>query len=131
VAGAPSEPAGARARRTEVERHLAEGDVAGLRALAERLEADGLAVTADELRADVRSLGAIRVRRGESSVLALPVDGPAGRRSGSDRSDRAGGSDGRLVAEVSADPDWPIQVGVAAVVVVFLVIGLLGWLISS
>jgi hypothetical protein len=118
---------GRRARRAEVRRHLAEGDVSGLRDLASRLEAAGIDVTPDELRSDVRALGAIRVQHGASSVLALPVDGggtPAGTGAPAARS-------GRLAAEVSADPDWPIQVGVVAVVVVFLVIGLLGWLIST
>lgn len=118
--GAVADP---RTRRAEVRRQLAEGDVSGLRDLASRLDAAGIDVTPDELRSDVRALGAIRVQQGASSVLALPVDGPAA------RAPDAGS--GRLVAEVSADPDWPIQVGVAAVVAVFLVIGLLGWLISS
>lgn len=112
---------GGAARRAEVERQLAAGDVTGLRSLASRLEGAGIAVTPDELRADVRSLGAVRVRHGDTSVLALPVDGPA--RSGGSAADR-------LRAEVTADPDWPIQIGVAVVVAVFVLVGLLGWLIS-
>lgn len=116
-----------RARRAEARRLLADGDVTGLRELASRLEAEGFEVTPDELRADVRALGAIRVQHGDSSVLALPVDGAPGG-AGARGADR---EQGRLAAEISADPDWPIQVGVAAVVAVFLVIGLLGWLIST
>ncbi|MCU1372494.1 MAG: hypothetical protein JWO77_3688 [Ilumatobacteraceae bacterium] len=111
----------AAARRAEVERQLASGDITGLRALAARLDDEGIAVTPDELRADVRSLGAVRVRRRDTSVLALPVDGPA----------RPGGSSPRLAAAVTSDPDWPVQVGVAVVVAVFALIALLGWLIST
>lgn len=112
----------ARTRRAEVERQLAGGDVSGLKALAARLDEQGIAVTPDELRADVRSLGGIRVRHGDSSVLALPVDGPARA--------PAGTGSARLSAEIASDPDWPIQLGVALVVGVFLLIALLGWLIS-
>jgi hypothetical protein len=116
--------ADAAARRAEIERRLAAGDVTGLRALAARLDGAGIAVTPDQLRAEVRSLGAIRVRHGDTSVLALPVDG-------ADRSRGRGAGTQRLAAEVTSDPDWPIQVGVAAVVAVFLLVGLLGWLIST
>jgi arginine repressor len=108
-------------RRAAVRRELAAGDVTGLRDLAARLQAADIAVTPDALRADVRSLGAIRVQHGEGSVLALPVGDAA----------PAGRTTDRLVAEVSSDPDWPIQVGVAAVVGVFLLVALLGWLISG
>lgn len=117
-------PADAAVRRAEVERQLASGDVTGLRALAKRLDDEGISVTPDELRADVRSLGAVRVRHGETSVLALPVDGPA-------KAGASSSSTSRLAAEVTSDPDWPIQVGVAVVVGAFLVIALLGWLIST
>lgn len=113
-----------RTRRAEVERQLAAGDVSGLKALAARLDEQGITATADELRADVRALGGIRVRHGDSSVLALPVDG-AGTRGPS-----TGSSTGRLNAEITSDPDWPIQLGVAIVVGVFLLVALLGWLIS-
>lgn len=111
-------------RRAQVRRQLAVGDVATLRDLAGRLQDDGVAVTPEELRADVRALGAIRVQHGDGTVLALPVDDPAGRAAG-------GRTVERLTAEVSADPDWRIQVGVVAVVAVFLLVGLLGWLISG
>ncbi|WP_426571046.1 hypothetical protein [Aquihabitans sp. McL0605] len=109
-------------RRAQVRQELAAGDVPGLRVLADRLEAHGFTVTPDELRADVRALGAVRVEHGEGSVLALPVDGDSGA--------SAPVAAPKLTAVVSADPDWRLQVGVAAVVVVFLVVALLGWLIS-
>lgn len=116
---------GADERRAAVERELVRGDVVGLRELAGRLESEGITVTPEVLRADVRALGAVRVQKGATSVLALPVD--AGGRAGS-------GSEGRvpprLAAEISADPDWSVQVGVVAVVVVFMLVALLGWLIS-
>ena len=110
-------------RRAAVRAALGSGEVTGLRMLAERLEADGFEVAPDALRADVRSLGAVRVQHGESSVLALPV-APEGR--GADRSAAP-----PLAAEIAADPDWKLQVGVAAVVIVFLLVALLGWLIST
>jgi hypothetical protein len=116
-----ADTAGLRPRRDEVERLLGQGDVTGLRDLATRLQAAGITVTPDELRADVRALGAVRVRHGDSAVLALPLDGSAARRP----------ADAGLTAEIAADPDWPIQLGVVAVVAVFLLVGLLGWLISA
>lgn len=119
----PPTSTGAAARRDEVRRQVAAGDVAGLRELAARLEAEGVTVTPDVLRADLRALGVVRVERGEASVLAIPVDGPAPKGPGTVTE--------RLAAEVSSDPDWPIQLGVAAVVAVFVLVGLLGWLISA
>ncbi len=115
-------PSGTGARRKEIRRRLATGDIASLRDLAGRLQDDGITVTPDVLRADVRALGAIRVQHGEGSVLALPVDDSAGR--------PAAGAAERLTAEIGADPDWRLQVGVVAVVALFLLVGLLGWLIS-
>jgi hypothetical protein len=115
--------AGAGARRAEVRRQLAAGDVTGLRDLAGRLHDDGVDITPEALRSDVRALGAIRVQHGDETVLALPVDDPA-HRSGS------GTSTERLTAEVVADPDWRIQAGVVAIVALFLLVALLGWLIS-
>jgi hypothetical protein len=112
-----------------VRRELALGDVAGLRDLAGRLESEGIAVSPDVLRADVRALGAVRVQRGGSSVLALPVDDGSGRPTGPGGSADAGAT-ARLANEISADPDWKLQVGVVAVVAVFVLVALLGWLIS-
>ena len=109
-------------RRAQVRRQLASGDVASLRELAGRLQDDGVTVTPDELRADVRALGAVRVQHGDGTVLALPVDDPGTRASG--------GAVDRLTAEVVADPDWPLQAGVVAVVALFLLVALAGWLIS-
>ncbi len=109
-------------RREAVRGYLAAGDVTSLRDLAGRLQSDGVAVTPDELRSDVRALGAIRVEHGDGTALALPVDDLVTRPEGR--------ATARLAAEVSADPDWRIQVGVAVVVVAFLVVALLGWLIS-
>lgn len=113
---------GTGSRRAAVRRELAAGDVASIRDLASRLQAEGVEVTPDALRSDVRALGAVRVQHGDGTILALPVDdGPAR---------PAGGTSDRLTAEVSADPDWKIQVGVVAVVAVFLLVGFLGWLLS-
>ncbi len=113
------------ARRAGVRRELEAGDVTGLKDLAARLEAQDISVTPEELRADVRALGAVRVQHGGDAVLALLVDDGGRRARGT-----AGTASQRLRNEVSADPDWRLQVGVAAVVVGFLVVGLLGWLIS-
>jgi hypothetical protein len=96
--------------------------VTSLRELAGRLEDAGVEVTPDVLRSDVRALGAIRVQHGDGTVLALPVDDGAARSSGS--------ATERLAAEVSADPDWRIQVGVVAVVALFVLVGFAGWLLS-
>mgnify|MGYP001160337894 CR=1 FL=1 len=115
AAGAPAD------RRAAVRAALATGEVSGLRMLAERVEAAGFEVEPDVLRADVRSLSAVRVQRGDTSVLALPM-APEGR--GADRTPAP-----KLTAEISADPDWKLQVGVAAVVIVFLVVAVIGWLI--
>jgi len=117
----PAASIGAGERRAAVRRELAAGDVASIRDLARRIQAHGIEVTPEALRADVRALGAIRVRHGDDTVLALPVAAaprPAGR------------ATERLADEVSADPDWSIQVGVVGVVALFLLIGLLGWLLS-
>mgnify|MGYP001071054148 CR=1 FL=1 len=114
--------AGAEGRRARVRQQLAAGDVAGLRDLAGRLKDDGVTVTPEALRADVRALGAIRVQRGDGTVLALPVD---------DGSGRGSGPAALLAAEVSSDPDWRIQVGVVAVVALFLLVAFAGWLISA
>lgn len=111
----------AEARRARVRQQLAAGDVASLRDLAGRLKDDGVTVTPEALRADVRALGAIRVQHGDDTVLALPVDEVAARPSG---------TTALLAAEVSADPDWRLQVGVVAVVALFLLVAFAGWLIS-
>ena len=111
-------------RREQVRRELGSGQVTGLRDLASRLQAEGIAAGPDQLRADARALGAVRVQMGETSVLALPV--------GSDGKPAAQPSTvGVLAAEVSSDPDWKLQVGVVAVVALFLLVAFLGWLISS
>lgn len=113
-----AEPAG---RRAKVREQLASGDVASLRDLAGRLKDDGVTVTPESLRADVRALGAVRVQHGDDTVLALPVD---------DVATKPSGPAALLAAEVSADPDWRIQVGVVAVVALFLLVAFAGWLIS-
>jgi arginine repressor len=113
-------PTSAAERRREVRDLIATGEVTSLRDLAGRLQDQGIATTPDALRSDVRSLGAIRVQRGDGTVLALPVD---------DRAPTPAGAS-RLTAEIAADPDWRIQVGVVAVVAAFLLVALIGWLIS-
>jgi hypothetical protein len=115
-------PTSAAKRRREVRHLLATGEITSLRDLAGRLQDEGIATTPEALRADVRSLGAIRVQHGEGSVLALPADDRAGAASG--------GPAPLLAAEIAADPDWRMQVGVVAVVALFLLVALAGWLIS-
>lgn len=110
------------AERRAVREHLEAGDVASLRDLAGRLLADGIEVTPEVLRADVRDLGAIRAKHGEGTLLVLPLDDAAVRADGPVTE--------RLAVEVSHDPDWKIQVGVVAVVALFLLVGFLGWLLS-
>lgn len=111
-------------RRAEVRKQLAAGDVANLRDLFSRLQAGGVEVAPDVLRADVRALGAIKVQHGDDTVLALPADDAAAPKPGGTAAER-------LAAEVSADPDWRIQVGVVVVVALFLLVALIGWLISA
>ena len=113
---------GAAERRALVRQELAAGDVTGLRMLADRLATRDVVAGPDELRSDVRALGAVRVQAGDASVLALPVDPDA-------RSVPAGPAP-LLANEVSRDPDWKLQVGVVAVVAVFLLVAFVGWLIS-
>ena len=62
---------GTGSRRAAVRRELAAGDVASIRDLASRLQAEGVDVTPEALRSDVRALGAIRVQHGDGTVLAL------------------------------------------------------------
>ena len=110
------------ARRETVRQAIVASGPLGLRELAERLEAEGHPMSREELRADVRALGAIRVETPDGPMLAIPIDEDA---------PGANGSVAELLqAEVSADPDWRLQVGVAVVVAVFVLVALLGWLIS-
>ena len=110
-------------RRTLVRSELATGEVTGLRMLADRLAARDVVAGPDELRADVRALGAVRVQVGDTSVLALPVD--ASGRSSSPAAATLLGN------ELSRDPDWKLQVGVVAVVALFLLVAFAGWLLSA
>ena len=108
------------ARRKQVRRELAAGDVTGLRVLAARRGGGGLRGRRPT------SCGPTSGRwapSGWSTATApcwsCPLDGEGPPKAAS-----------KLTAEVVADPDWRLQVGVAAVVLVFLVVALLGWLIS-
>lgn len=109
-------------RRALVRRELATGEITGLRMLADRLAAHDVVAGPDELRADVRALGALRVQVGDASVLALPVDGD-GRPTSTAPAPLAAN-------ELSRDPDWTLQLGVVVVVAVFLLVAFAGWLIS-
>lgn len=109
-------------RRALVRAEVAAGGVTGLKDLAGRLADAGVDVTPDQLRADLRALGAVRVEGPDGPVLAIPVDG--------DRSAGRGAAPATLAATVADDADWKLQVGVLVVVVVFVLVALLGWLIS-
>lgn len=80
----------------------------------------GYDVSPDQLRSDVRALGAVRIEGPDGPVLALPVD----------VADGSAGEAPKLAAVVTADPDWRLQVGVVIVVALFVLVALLGWLIS-
>lgn len=112
--------AGEPSRLAVVRAALATGEVDSLRTLAARVADAGFEVGPDQLRADLRRLGVVRVEGSAGVVLAVPA--------GDDRSP-ARSSPG-LRARVAADADWPLQVAVAVVVALFLVVGLAAWLIS-
>ncbi|MFN8017093.1 MAG: hypothetical protein U0P45_03115 [Acidimicrobiales bacterium] len=104
-------------RRAAVRAAIVGGDVDSLRALGTRLRDEGHPVTPDELRADLKELGAVKVESPDGPRYAIPVEEPST-------------EPPAAVAALVADPDWPIQVAVAAVVVVFVLVALVGWLIA-
>ena len=106
-------------RRRAVRDLVVAGDITGPRQLAGRLAELGHPTSADDLRADLRALGAVRVVGPSGPVLAVPVD-------------RAGAApgEGGLVAEITADPDWKLQAVVLTVVLAFLLAGLVAWLLG-
>lgn len=109
-------------RTAAVRELLVAGEATGLRSIAESLHAQGIEAGPEELRADLRRLGAVRVQGSDGPRLALPV--------GRDADGAAAGPGAGLPAALVADPDWPLQLAVTVVVAVFLVVGLLGWLLA-
>ena len=107
------------ARRGAARAEIVAGGIDSLRTLGTRLRDQGHAVTPDELRADLREIGAIKVEGPDGPVYAVAVP------TGTDVAVPA------PAAALLADPDWPVQVAVVAVVVVFLALGLLGWVLSA
>lgn len=122
----PASPVPTAERRAAVRAELASGGVDGLRTLADRLEARGVAAEPDALRGDLRALGAIRVAGADGPVLAVPVE-----RTGRGGQPGSGqGAPPALTAVIAADADWPLQLAVLVVVAVFLLVAVVGWLIS-
>lgn len=113
-------------RRRAVRMLVVAGGVAGPRDLADRLAERGIESSPDELRADLRALGVVKVVGAEGPVLAVAVDRGASAAGGSSRSGAGRG----VVAEVTADPDWKLQAVVLAVVLAFLLAGLVAWLLG-
>lgn len=130
-AGAPAQSAASPVpsvadRRAVVRAELATGRVDGLRSLADRLAARGMATEPDALRSDLRALGVIRVAGVDGPVLAVPMErGGAGGPGGS-----GGAPQQTLGTVIAADADWPLQLAVLVVVAVFLLVAVAGWLIA-
>ncbi len=118
-------------RQEQIRALLRQEIVVGPKDLASRLEAEGHTVELADLRADLRSLGVTRVEGPRGARLAVPIDQPS-------RSGRS--EDGRgaqrphppaPLGQLLGDPDWPLQLVVVAVVTVFVLAGLVGWLVAA
>ena len=117
-------PAERAARRRAVRDLVVAGGVTGPRDLAGRLADAGIDAPPDALRADLRALGVVRVQGPDGPVLAVPED------RGVAASPAARPGAGGLVAEITSDPDWKLQVVVLSVVLAFLLAGLVAWLLG-
>ena len=118
-------PAERAARRRAVRDLVVAGGVTGPRDLAGRLADAGIDAPPDALRADLRALGVVRVQGPDGPVLAVPEDRGAAAASPATRPCANG-----LVAEITSDPDWKLQVVVLSVVLAFLLAGLVAWLLG-
>ena len=117
-------------RRALVRDLVVSGAVDGPKDIARELSTAGVDVDAEILRGDLRALGAVRVVGAEGPTLAILTDKAAVPAPPEPATTKGKKPQGRLAAEVTADPDWPLQVVVAAVAVAFLLIALLVWAIA-
>lgn len=116
------------ARREAIRELLRTEAIAGPRELADRLAAEGHEVGPADLRADLRRLGAIRVEGPDGPRLAVAVDGAAAVGGSGGPTPAAGRPD--PLGQLTGDPDWPLQAVVVAVVLVFVLAGLVAWLVA-
>jgi len=117
-------------RRELVRNLVVSGAVDGPKDIARELADAGVDVDADILRGDLRAVGAVRVAGADGPTLAILVDkthAPAPTHTEPAKSKKP---QGKLAAEVTSDPDWPLQVVVAAVAVAFLLVAVLVWAIG-
>ena len=115
-------------RRALVRDLVVSGAVDGPKDIARELATAGVDVDAEILRGDLRALGAVRVVGADGPTLAILTDKAAA--PAPPEPAKVKKPQGRLVAEVTADPDWPLQAVVAAVAVAFLLIAVVVWAIG-
>ena len=108
-------------RRSAVRDAVVAGGVDTLRTLGRRLHDEGISAGPDDLRTDLRALGALKVVGPDGPVYALPAEGEG----------HVPRRTPKLATELVADPDWPLQLAVVAVLVLFLLVGLVGWIIAA
>jgi hypothetical protein len=130
---APPDPEGDRAehaapgraeRRRAVRAAIVAGGATGPRDLVDQLAVLGIDADPDDVRADLRSLGAIRVTGPDGPVLALPAgNAPVGARADAPARER-------LASVITSDPDWKLQAVVLAVVLAFFLAGLATWALA-
>jgi hypothetical protein len=131
-----AEPGGRAERRRAVRAAIVAGGVTGPRDLVDQLELLGIAAEPDDVRGDLRALGAIRVAGPDGPVLALPAPGSGGGPGGGSGGGGGGGGGAgappaeRLTAAITSDPDWKLQAVVVAVVLAFVLAGLLTWALA-
>ncbi|MCU1453153.1 MAG: hypothetical protein JWN46_1299 [Acidimicrobiales bacterium] len=132
--GAPMAAADDAERRRVVLELLRSGEVRGPRDLRRRLGEQGYAIDDAQLRADLSAVGAVRVEGPRGARLGLPADesvAASSASSASARVDAPRAAASRRAEAAEPDPDWRLHLVVVAVVVAFLVVGLLGWLIGG
>jgi hypothetical protein len=96
------------------------GGITGPRDLARRLADAGIETSPDAIRGDLRALGVVRIVGPDGPLLAVPED----------RMPADAGAGPGMVAEITSDPDWKLQVVVLSVVLAFLLAGLVAWLLG-
>lgn len=123
-------------RRELVRELVVSGEATGPKDLARHLADAGCDVGPDVLKRDLRALGAVRVVSPDGPVLAIAID--ASRASAAATSADGGAprstsrdAGGTLTAQITSDPDWPLQVVVAAVALAFFLVALVAWLLGS
>ncbi|HEY4377108.1 MAG TPA: hypothetical protein VGM93_08105 [Acidimicrobiales bacterium] len=108
-------------RRRAIRRIVRSQAVRGPRELRRLLGEAGFAVDPDTVRSDLAELGAFRDGTGDDAAIALPEPGTS-------RGSVANDERSTVAATVLEDPDWPLQLVVVAVVALFILVGLIGWL---